>query len=259
MSSKNTSAATTNIPKDSRKNVNDSNSKSKFNEVIDKPINMNLKDVNDKIKKDFCKETAEYLTDSSLMSEYVNSYSVKEKFNNIKNILSECCDEVDIEEFEDEKEKLINSMMKKLSLSIIPPGTKGVIRGNKFNTIIKDMIESMELSEEEYEVAFEKKYHEYETSERPDWYILHKETKKVIIGMNQLSIVGGGQQLNRGSKYISNSSKFNDDKCKLLCVICNYEQFKSKNKSFKLFKEGFENKTLVYPKTLKNSILEYFK
>ena len=76
--------------------------------------------------------------------------------------------------------------------------------------------------------------------------------------MNQLDLWGGGQQLNRGFKYIENN-KHNNINSKLLCVVCNEIQFKSKkNKAYKLFKIGFENNTLCYLNNLENIISSYF-
>ena len=76
--------------------------------------------------------------------------------------------------------------------------------------------------------------------------------------MNQLSLVGGGQQTNRGSKYLIDN-KHNTEKSKLLCVICNYIQFTSnKNKEYKLFQVGFLNDTICYIKNIKNIINKFF-
>jgi hypothetical protein len=76
--------------------------------------------------------------------------------------------------------------------------------------------------------------------------------------MNQLDIWNGGQQLNRGFKYIENN-KHNNENSKLLCVVCNKIQFTTnKNKAFKLFKIGFENNTLCYLNNLINIIKSYF-
>jgi hypothetical protein len=62
--------------------------------------------------------------------------------------------------------------------------------------------------------------------------------------MNQLDLVGGGQQMNRGYKYLIDN-KHNTEKSKLLCVICNKINFVSnKNKAYKLFEVGFSNNTL---------------
>jgi hypothetical protein len=55
--------------------------------------------------------------------------------------------------------------------------------------------------------------------------------------MNQLDLWNGGQQLNRGYKYLENKTTSN---FKLLFVICNEIQFtNNKNKAYKLFKIGF--------------------
>ncbi len=75
-------------------------------------------------------------------------------------------------------------------LELIPAGTKGVIRGNKFNSIVKDTINNLKLNKERFEICFEKQCELCNTSEIPDWYILEKLTCKVIIGMNQLSLWG---------------------------------------------------------------------
>jgi hypothetical protein len=116
----------------------------------------------------------------------------------------------------------------------------------------------LELDTERFEICFEKNNKFHITTEIPDWYIMEKSTNKIIIGMNQLDLWKGGQQLNRGSKYIENN-KHNSDNSKLLCVVCNEIQFKnSKNKAYKLFEIGFRNNTLCYLNNLKNIIISYF-
>ena len=76
--------------------------------------------------------------------------------------------------------------------------------------------------------------------------------------MNQLDLWGGGQQLNRGFKYLKNS-EHNTNNCKLLCVVSNEIQFKSdKNKAFQLFQLGFSNNTLCYLNNLEHIIKSYF-
>ncbi len=128
-----------------------------------------------------------------------------------------------------------------------------------FNLIVKKYIIGLELDQDAFEIRFEKRCetHHY-TSEIPDWYILEKSTNKIIIGMNQLDLWGGGQQSNRGSKYIVNN-EHNNERSKLLCVVCNKIQFKNeKNKTYKLFKIGFENDTLCYLNGLKSIVDKYF-
>ncbi len=77
--------------------------------------------------------------------------------------------------------------------------------------------------------------------------------------MNSLDLWNGGQQLNRGYKYLIDN-KHNTDNSKLLCVICNHIQFKTKtyNKKTKLFEIGFKNNTLTYIKNIKEIINNFF-
>ena len=154
----------------------------------------------------------------------------------------------------DKKEAIIDDYL----LDLIPAGTKGVIRGNKFNNIVKETIKNINLDNKKFEICFEKQCLIMNTSEKPDWYILDKSKNKVLIGMNQLDLWRGGQQLNRGSKYLINN-KINSDNSKLLCVVCNKIKFSSnKNKAYKLFEIGFTNNTLCYLKNLPIIITEYF-
>jgi hypothetical protein len=143
-------------------------------------------------------------------------------------------------------------------LKLIPAGTKGVIRGNKFNNFVKIYIDNLKLDKNKFDICFEKKHNLFDTTEIPDWYIYNKITNKIIIGMNQLDLWKGGQQLNRGFKYLENN-KYNNINCKLLCIICNEIQLKNnKNKIYKLFNIGFKNNTLCYINNLKNIIYTYF-
>jgi hypothetical protein len=207
----------------------------------------NIETINTRIKQEICYETLAELTDTKLMSQYKECNSVKNEIKKLSEILIKYTDE-------ETKEKIIFEYL----VQLIPPGTKGVIRGNKFNNIVKQFITKLALDTERFDICFEKKCSTHLTSEKPDWYILEKSTNKIIIGMNQLDLWGGGQQLNRGFKYIENN-KHNNINSKLLCVVCNEIQFKSKNnKAYKLFKIGFENNTLTYLNNLQNIISSYF-
>lgn len=209
---------------------------------------LSMEEINARIKKEVCYETLEELTDLKLMSEYKGCGSVINEIKRLSDILEKYMDE-------ETKQKIIQEYL----LHLIPPGTKGVIRGNKFNNIVKKFIEKMSLDTDRFEICFEKKCDGHFTTEIPDWYILEKTTNKIIIGMNQLDLWGGGQQLNRGSKYIEHN-KHNNVNSKLLCVVCNEIQFKRKtNKAYKLFETGFENNTLCYLNNLQNIITTYFK
>jgi hypothetical protein len=208
---------------------------------------LSMENINRRIKEEVCYETLEELTDAKLMCEYKDCNSVKNEIKKLSEVLGKYMDE-------ETKQKIIQEYL----LQLIPAGTKGVIRGNKFNKIVQNFIVNLELDTERFEIYFEKKCEGHFTSEIPDWYILEKSTNKIIIGMNQLDLWGGGQQLNRGSKYIENN-KHNNENSKLLCVVCNEIQFRSKkNKAYKLFETGFSNNTLCYLKNLQNIITSYF-
>lgn len=215
--------------------------------VMPEPDELSMEDINARIKQEICYKTLEELSDAKLLPEYKNCNSVTNAIKNLENVLEKYV-------VQEKKQKILEEYLTQL----IPAGTKGVIRGNKFNSIIKDYITNLKLDTDLYEIYFEKKCEEYLTTEIPDWYIQEKSTHKIIIGMNQLDIWGGGQQLNRGSKYIENN-KHNTENSKLLCVVCNEIQFKSKkNKAYKLFETGFHNNTLCYLNNLRNIIFEYF-
>jgi hypothetical protein len=207
-----------------------------------------MEEINARINQEICYETLEELSDAKLMYEYKECNSVKNEIKKLGDVLEKYYINEEI------KEKIIKEYLSQL----IPAGTKGVIRGNKFNDIVKNFITALGLDAGRFDICFEKKCEGHFTTEIPDWYIHEKSTNKIIIGMNQLDLWGGGQQLNRGSKYIENN-KHNNENSKLLCVVCNEIQFKSKkNKAYKLFEMGFKNNTLCYLNNLKNIITAYF-
>jgi hypothetical protein len=207
--------------------------------------------INERIKKEICYNSISELTDESLLAVYKKSDSVIEELKKQEKMLDKYVDY-------ETKQKILNDPDNILQL--IPAGTKGVIRGNKFNEIVKRTILQNNRDTERFEIRFEENctVEEHNTSEKPDWYILEKATNKAIIGMNQLDLWSGGAQTNRGSKYLDDN-KHNNEKGKLLCVVCNEVQLSSKkNKTYKLFDIGFNNDTLCYLNNLQNIITSYF-
>lgn len=208
---------------------------------------LNIDEINKKTKDQICYDTINKLKDFNLINEYKNCKSVKNKNDKLLKILQE-------EKIEENKQK---NIIEKYLFELIPAGTKGNIRGNKFNNIIKEEIILLNLDNKKFELCFEKICNICLTEEKPDWYIVEISTKKVIIGFNQLDIWNGGHQLNRGYKYIIDN-KYNTKNSKLLCVICNDIILKNKNKTYKLFDVGFTNNTLCYIKNLKKIIKNFF-
>lgn len=207
----------------------------------------NLIQINNEIERQVDKNILLKLTDENLLHEYLQSKSVQRAINKLTTILKDF-------EIDDNK---IMEITNKYILELIPAGTKGVIRGNNFNKIVKNYIENLKLDPKIYEIGFEKNCSDIKTSEIPDWFIKNKTNNKIIIGMNQLDLWGGGEQTNRGSKYLIDC-QLNNETTKLLCVICNKIKFKTeRSKAFKFFQVGFQNDTLCYLNNL-NSILEKF-
>jgi hypothetical protein len=208
---------------------------------------MSIEEINCRIKNEICYETLIELTDEKLMCQYNECNSVKNEIIKLKDILEKYT-----------SEETTHHIIQEYSLHLIPAGTKGVIRGNKFNNIVKNFIINLNLDINRFKICFEQKCEGHFTTEIPDWYILEKLTNKIIIGMNQLDLISGGHQLNRGYKYLINN-KHNNETSKLLCVICNEIQFKSKkNKAYELFNTGFKTNTLCYLNNLQNIITLYF-
>lgn len=215
---------------------------------------MNMNYINSRIQTEVCNESINQLSDESLMHIYSSSESVKRKIDEFKTLLKKY-DELLLEHPPEIAQTILLNDCK---THLIPAGTKGVIRGNRFNQLVKNKICSFGLDTHKYEIQFETGCTSHPTSEIPDWYILEKDTLRVIIGMNQLSLWGGGQQTNRGSKYIINS-EHNTQNSKLVCVVCTNIQFKSPNsKEYKLFEIGFQNNTICYLNNLHNIITSYY-
>ena len=103
----------------------------------------------------------------------------------------------------------------------IKPGTKAVIRGNKFNTIIKKYLNESN-KDLNLNIQFEKQSNKFNYDEIPDWII--EKDNKILIGMNQIDLWNGGEQINRGLKYLKftyDKEKYKNFDIKLICVVCN--------------------------------------
>jgi hypothetical protein len=209
-----------------------------------------LQHINQRISSEFCAETVRKLSDVSLLSEYRNSKSVKKSMDTLSSILEK---HVSI------SDEMREDILQEYLVHMIPPGTKGVIRGNKFNKIVQEKIQKMDLPSNIYEIAFDKNCDAVSTSEIPDWYITDKTHNKTLIGMNQLDLWGGGAQINRAGKYILKNPFENETNVKLICVVCNYIRLKSeKNKTFKIFERGYAQNSICYLNHLEHLIREFF-
>ena len=225
-------------------------------EKYDNKINDELENLNKIIIEQYSQDIVNELSDKSLMEFYLSSNSTIEKYNKISNCIEQLLyksKHMNSSDFIDYKKQMIIN----LTTLTIQPGTKGAIRGNLFNKLVKNKILSIK---EKYaniiDVSFEKYLKNDDSKERPDFVIYNKINNKYIIGMNQVDLWNGGQQLNRASNYLDNSKNNNK---KTLCVIANkYECKNTKNKSFKLMKYGFDNYRICYINYIENVMLKFF-
>ena len=89
-----------------------------------------IKQINSRIQKEVCKKTIFKLNDNYLLNEYTQSKSVQSKITNINNVLTK----YNIPTIN--KIKITNELID----YIIPAGTKGVIKGNKFDRAVLGLI-----------------------------------------------------------------------------------------------------------------------
>jgi hypothetical protein len=209
---------------------------------------LSIKKINERIENEYSEKIYKKLNYENLIKEYEKLKSVEAKKDKLKIILLN----------NNVSNKKIKKILMEYIYELIPPGTKGVIRGNKFNELIKKKIIKLDLDKKRFEIKFEEQCSKLPTDEIPDWYILEKKTNKVLIGMNQIDLWSGGHQINRAFNYLNNK-KFDNKKNKLLCVVCDKTKIlKKEGKKYKIFNNGFMNETLCYPKNIKNIIKKFF-
>jgi hypothetical protein len=89
--------------------------------AIKKKEDMNINEINRIIKESICYQTIGELSDANLLPYYKECPSVKKEIVKLEDILKKYIDNVT-------KQKIIDEYL----LELIPAGTKGVIRGNRF-------------------------------------------------------------------------------------------------------------------------------
>ena len=210
---------------------------------------MTLEQINERISKEYCEATEICLKDENMIELFVGAPSTKKKIIILKKVLED----------HDLEEDLQKSIIKGYTPELIPAGTKGVIRGNKFEKIVYNYVKDMNLSKERFDIERQKCHHLCEISEIPDFYIYDKVDKKLLIFMIQIDLWSGGAQINRGYKYLV-KNEHNTNNVKLVCIVCNLTKIaNTNNKKYKLFNEGFTHNTLCYLKGLGPLINRYFK
>jgi len=145
------------------------------------------------------------------LSTYRRTRSVMDRVDRLESVLR-----VETALTSNEIDRVVNACMP----SLVPPGTKGAVRGRVFEGIVRDTIMGMNLPDDEFSVMFggrrmDASYKDHGITEVPDFVI--RNSQKTMYGMVQMDLWTGGAQLNRGTKYIFH--KDHPD-TRLLCVVC---------------------------------------
>jgi hypothetical protein len=180
----------------------------------------------------------ESLSDLNLMEYFKKSKSTKKILLDLKSIIEVYIDKEKIE-------LLINELLP----FVIKAGTKGVIRGLKFNDIVGNYLKLHFTN-----VKIEHKLKEL--IERPDWYVKHND--KIVVGYNQIDLWSGGAQLNRGNKYVCDNNFHKHENIKIIAVIANKPKRISPTIK-KILDIGFKEKRLSYVNGLESIIKDYLE
>jgi hypothetical protein len=114
----------------------------------------NIEYINSRINKKICNETINKLKDKNLIDEYKKCKSVINAIEILNDILIKNNINNEIKE----------TILSEYLIKLIPAGTKGVLRGNKFNSIVKNI----KLDETRFEICFEKQCKIMITTEKPN-------------------------------------------------------------------------------------------
>lgn len=213
--------------------------------------NLSIEIINQRIKQDIDLVIIDKLSDVNMMSEYSKYNSVKQKVNKLQCILEKYA----------VNSTQCSSIISDYMPDLIPVGTKSCVKGLMFNKMVKTKILTFDITRDDrFIIKFESKCPDVCTDEIPDWYIVNTTNKKTLIGMNSLDLWSGGQQINRGYKYVCNINSIYNGNVKMVSVICNQVQVKStKSKVYHIFNTGFKNSTLCYLGGLQQIICDFFK
>lgn len=108
--------------------------------------NNNIIQINNVITKQINKDILNELSDEKLIDDYLKCKSVNNAIDKLINLLKDV-------EIQNNK---ITEIKNKYILELIPAKTKGVIRGNKFNQMVKKYITNLNLNKKHMKFFFKK-------------------------------------------------------------------------------------------------------
>lgn len=146
-------------------------------------------------------------------------------------------------------------LAKKLLHMFVPAGTKGAVRGHMFNKIIEKKIRSALTKKHGWRFATEEKHPLFQ--EIPDWTL--RKGRKTLVGFNQVSLFGGGHQINRGGKYIMDDTLHNrlcKKNVRMVCIV-NKMPIRKTGKAWDIMSKGMSSKRLFTPNKIKKLVDEF--
>jgi hypothetical protein len=200
--------------------------------------------VNKWLDKYYSPEVFEQLEIKNCMDELMNASSTIEKISFQKKCFTEALSPF---LFSKKLEKAYAKFFELTSESLIPAGTKGVIRGNKLRDIIYRKLCSIideRIDGKEFTIIREPS--KYTGNTKPDILISKNDIKLQLFV--QIDFHTGGQQSTRGKEYAKNRVN----------IICNKPKtFRSKTKIFDIYNTAIKKKNLYYSTNL-DECLEHF-
>lgn len=146
---------------------------------------------------------------------------------------------------------------------LIPPGVKAALRGNQLNKVINERLARLVRKRRDLVIFFEQTHKKFSAliHERPDW-VITDVTGKMIVGFTQVSLWGGGQQLNRAAKYVLDESLHRAlarKGVRLVCVVAEkpaslITAMTKTSKLRKVLELGIKTNRIVYPRGLSRII-----
>ena len=210
---------------------------------------MTVRQVNDRLYNDVCRDTLAAISDETLSPQFEQSPDIKKILRGVDNILLTT----------DIHDTVHRSIYNRIRALLIPVASKTATRIRVFNDIVETAITVLGLNADQFEVAFNTHCPLTTIDHVPDWYILGKATHKLIVGINQLNLNGSSNHIHRAATYIEHGLDGHDDVLvKYLCVLANHERSSGKGRVPDLLAIGFKHTTICFVNQLRDVIIAYF-
>lgn len=185
--------------------------------------------------------------DAEMTALYAETPSVKSRLGRLDKILAE----------EGVPARKRETLSRRLLCMLVPAGTKGAVRGRIFNKMVEREISKalgrrrgVGFSVEEAHPLFQ---------EIPDWVL--RKGKSTLVGFNQVSLFGGGHQLNRGGKYVTDETlhrRLARRGVRMVCIVKDVPG-RGRGKAWEITRRGVAKRRLYTLGGIKKLVEEFLK